>query len=301
MDSIVSVIIPSYNGAKKLPSVLAALENQNRDDFEVIVVLDGSTDESIKVLESGKWNLNLKIHYQENKGRAGARNAGAAIAQGNYFIFYDDDVVPQPDSVRKHVQGLQIYDITVGQPLEPENSTTEYGKFKAWLSRFWLEDMGNDPIELYPENIFLTAANMGIRAEAFKNLNGFDERLSDAEDFDLAIRAYYKGMRILYHPGNIVTHYGFETLSAYIQRQREYRVAHQELIILRQNEDKLKLYQKYNIQKTRMKKSIYFWIPGCTPRWIDKGYFKFLPLKYRFKIYPRVISALSIYYPDRKL
>ncbi|MDQ3534384.1 MAG: glycosyltransferase, partial [Bacteroidota bacterium] len=67
----VSVIIPSFNGAHKLPIVLQSLSQQIYKDFELIIVLDGSTDNSIQIIELFEKDFNkFKIIHQENKGRA---------------------------------------------------------------------------------------------------------------------------------------------------------------------------------------------------------------------------------------
>lgn len=301
MKNQISVIIPTYNGAHRIKRLLEGLKHQTYMDFEIIVVCDGSIDNTEEVVETNKGSLTIKIINQDNKGRAGARNAGARVAKGKYFIFYDDDVRPQSNSVKHHREGLELNDITVGQQLEPEDGISEFQQCKAILSQEWLRNLGDAPVVLYAQNLFLTAANMGIRAQTFFELNGFDERLRDAEDYDLAVRAFYAKKSILYIPKNIVEHHAFERCVEYVNRQREYRIAQQKLIDLRKNDDPLKLYHKYDVQKSQLKSFFYFFIPGRTARWVDKGYFKFLPFSLRMKIYPRVISALSVYYPQRKL
>lgn len=298
MSFQISVIIPSFNGALRISRLLHALEIQDRKDFETIVVLDGSTDNSREILNENNWGLNLRVINQKNKGRSGARNAGAAEALGEYLIFYDDDVEPDPDSISLHIEALNTGEISVGQQLELLNSTSEFGKYKAVISRRWVADLGNTPVILNSKNIFLTAANMAIKAEAFNQINGFDSVLKDAEDFDLAVRAFIKGYNIVFTPQNQAIHYAFDSCKSYILRQREYRKAHYILISLREDNQ---LYQKYQVKKSSIKKIIYFFIPGVSVMAVDRGLFSFLPVKCRYKIYARIISALSVYYPHRKL
>lgn len=294
----VSVIIPSYNGANRISRLLHALEEQDIKNFETIVVIDGSTDNTEEILNQIKWRLDLQIIRQKNKGRAGARNAGATVAKGQFFIFYDDDVEPQPDSVSLHIKTLQIGDISAGQQLEPLDSPSEFGKYKAIISRSWVADLGDKPITLNESNLFLTAANMAIKTEVFHTLKGFDFALRDAEDYDLAVRAFTKGYSIIFNPENHAIHHAFDSCRAYIHRQREYRKAHAILIKQREDND---LYRKYEVKKTPGKKLVYFFVPSATAAAIDKGFFVFLPQRWRHELYARIVSALSVYYPNRKL
>ncbi len=298
MSFPISIIVPSYNGVAKIPRLLGALEKQDRKDFEIIVVIDGSTDNTKEYLEQSAWDLNLSIINQENKGRAGARNAGAAEAKGKYLVFYDDDVQPNSNSVSLHINALKSAPISVGQQLERLNSNTEFGRYKAVISRRWLEDLGANPVILNKKTLFLTAANMAIKTEVFHALKGFDLVLRDAEDFDLAVRAYLANFNIILTPANQVTHEALPSFRDYIFRQREYRKAHECLNQIRKENA---LFKKYDVNKTAAKKLIYFFIPGISIAAIDRGYFKFLPPIFRFAIYARIISALSVYYPNRKL
>lgn len=297
MSFPISIIIPSYNGAGRISTLLSALERQDEQNFETIVVIDGSTDDTEEILSQKLWNLNLRVVSQENKGRAGARNAGAKLAAGKILIFYDDDVEPGSDSVSLHVAALQRAPISVGQQLEVLSGKSEFEKYKASISRKWLAGLGSEPIILNKENLFLTAANMSIRAEVFVKLNGFDQTLRDAEDYDLAVRAFLNEFKILFTPANQVTHHSFKSFKEYITRQREYQTA-QKILMAERNHD---LYSKYHIEKNTAKQIVYFFIPGRLIKWVDKGYCKFIPLVYRHGIYARLVSALSVYYPNRRL
>jgi glycosyltransferase involved in cell wall biosynthesis len=115
-----SVIVPSYNGAAKLPVTLEALCHQSMDDFETIVVLDGSTDNSLQIVEQFEGRLpRLKILNQPNRGRSGARNSGVEAAQGPLLIFIDDDIEVMPDNVARHVEfhEKKVGDALVAKPM----------------------------------------------------------------------------------------------------------------------------------------------------------------------------------------
>jgi glycosyltransferase involved in cell wall biosynthesis len=99
-----SIIIPTHNGAGKIHNLLDALLNQSCRDVEIIVVNDGSTDDTGNVLKAfQKAFEHFKIVSQKNAGRSVARNNGARESTSELLIFYDDDMIPFPDSIQKHL------------------------------------------------------------------------------------------------------------------------------------------------------------------------------------------------------
>src|SRR5437763_11231864 len=92
----VSVIIPAYNAARTLPQTLAALRAASPPPLEILVVNDGSTDETARMAaQSGARVLDLK----QNIGAAAAKNCGVAGAQGDILFFTDADIVPPCDAI----------------------------------------------------------------------------------------------------------------------------------------------------------------------------------------------------------
>src|SRR5581483_2355937 len=102
----VSVIIPTYNRVERLKQVLAAFAGQNfpLDQFEVIVVSDGSSDGTHEYLQALESPLQLSLVIQENQGPAAARNRGIQAARGDLVLFTDDDVVPTPRLIAEHIR-----------------------------------------------------------------------------------------------------------------------------------------------------------------------------------------------------
>jgi len=90
---MISIIIPVYNQAKALDGCLASIKKQNYDNYEIIVVNDGSTDNFYEVIEKYKNIFTYKLEYisQDNAGPQAARNAGARRARGEFIIFCDAD------------------------------------------------------------------------------------------------------------------------------------------------------------------------------------------------------------------
>src|SRR5947209_429690 len=89
--SLFSVVIPTYNRAAYLRQTLASVLTQECQDFEIIVVDDGSTDATPVVLES--FGGKLRVFHQKNQGPGAARNLGASNAGGEYIAFLDSDDV----------------------------------------------------------------------------------------------------------------------------------------------------------------------------------------------------------------
>lgn len=94
----ISLIIPVYNVEKYLDKALQSVENQTFKDFEVIIVDDGSTDSSIKIInEFCKKNSNFKLITQQNSGPAVARNTALSLSKGSYIAFMDSDDYIEPN------------------------------------------------------------------------------------------------------------------------------------------------------------------------------------------------------------
>jgi len=116
----ISVIMPAYNRAHHLELTLVGYTLQTYKDFEIIVVDDGSTDETRQVAESFSDTLNLRYLYQPNSGRSRARNRALDEAVGEVLIFNDHDRIPGPDFLQAHLNRLQSNQkrISVGQKQE---------------------------------------------------------------------------------------------------------------------------------------------------------------------------------------
>jgi glycosyltransferase involved in cell wall biosynthesis len=301
----ISVIIPTYNGAKKLPNILTALSQQNFKDFETIVVIDGSTDNTVEILEKGKnWGLkDFKYIQRENGGRAKVRNTGAKEAKGNLLIFFDDDMRPEKDCIEKiyllHQKKENI--ILVGNAqIDKSKAKNDFDVYRHFLTKKWVQNFVPSPYLLkFP---MITAAHASLPKSIFEKLNGFDEQLTDAEDYDMAVRAFELNIPIYFDIENIAWHDDFVSCKKYIHRLRQYRQSHIDLLNL-----KPALYQKYTqynpAQLTFTKKIIYgffgntFWV-----NIIDNfNFLKFLPSKLKYKIYDFITTGLGTYFTNRKI
>lgn len=101
---LISVVIPCYNHARYLPEAVASVKIQSYQNFEIIIVDDGSTDDTKAVCET---LAGTKYIFQRNQGLSAARNTGIDNAQGDYFVFLDADDYLFPDALRLNVHFLQ--------------------------------------------------------------------------------------------------------------------------------------------------------------------------------------------------
>lgn len=156
-----SLIIPAYNVEKYIKKCLDSVLNQTYNNYEIIIINDGSTDNTSKILESYKSNKKIKIINQENKGLSNARNTGVSNAKGDYILFIDSD-----DFIEKEL--LEILNKTI----KDED-----------LIRFQIRilDETNKIIKEYKE-------------ETFNNLNGIEafNKLSKYNLVELAVCYAYK-------------------------------------------------------------------------------------------------------------
>mgnify|MGYP003468868641 CR=1 FL=1 len=104
----VSVIIPVYNGEKYLKEAIDSALNQTYDNIEIIVVNDGSTDDSLSICEYYKQRYPLTIVVnKENGGLSDARNVGTAVAHGDYIFYLDSDDWLAPNAL------TSLYDMAI--------------------------------------------------------------------------------------------------------------------------------------------------------------------------------------------
>jgi glycosyltransferase involved in cell wall biosynthesis len=163
---LVSVVIPAYQHGRDLPSCLDSLFAQTLTDFEVIVVDDGSTDDTAQRLQP--YAARLKVISQANQGGNAARNRGAAEARGEFIVFCDADVVMRPDMLETLVGALAAH---------PE-AAYAYSSFAMG----WKEMPGLDfSPELLRRANFIHTTSL-IRRDRFP---GFDPALRKFQDWDL--------------------------------------------------------------------------------------------------------------------
>jgi glycosyltransferase involved in cell wall biosynthesis len=102
MNPKISVVIPSYNRAHYIEKTIDSVLEQKRDDIEIILVDDGSTDNTRELVQN-KYGDQVRYVYQENQGIPGARNTGIKNAQGDYIAFLDSDDYWHPNKLEQQM------------------------------------------------------------------------------------------------------------------------------------------------------------------------------------------------------
>jgi glycosyltransferase involved in cell wall biosynthesis len=304
----ISVIIPTYNGEQKILHILTALAQQTYKDFETVIVIDGSTDNTAQVLTQNLPSIgltNVKIIEQPNGGRSIARNRGAKEASSDLLLFFDDDMLPTATCVAQHLSHhtKSPNSLLVGPAIEDiQRASNDFLKYKALKLHHSLIVYQGYLHKMDKDAIMVTAANFSIPESLFWQLNGFDERLTDAEDYDLGVRAFLQNIPIYFDMAIIAWHNDFPTIQTFIKRQREYTVAQKRLREL--SPALYAVFTQYEIPAiSPIKKFIYgffaqrFWLWSIsTFNWL-----KIFHSKLRYKIYDIIITAFAVYFPHRKL
>ena len=181
-----SVIIPTFNRAALLASALESVFAQRFKNFEVIVVDDGSTDDTMAMLS--KHGDRLQVMTQDNRGPGAARNLGATAAKGQYLAFLDSDDLWFPWT-------LDIYaSVVMGTPPPPIFIA---GKPAVFQKTTELAAQVETPIQAltFPDYYasgeewrWYSASSFVIRAETFRQVGGFAPVWINGEDADLAMR-----------------------------------------------------------------------------------------------------------------
>lgn len=180
----VTVIIATYNAITYLPITVDSVIQQTFTDFEVLIVDDGSTDETVEWV-SKLVDPRVRLISQANQGVAVARNQGIANAQGEYVAFLDADDLWEPTKLEKQVKCLEE-NPQVGLVNTSIVNIDEQGKPLGAVNASDVE--GNVLKYIVEENLILCGSAPMVRRSCLEAVQGFDQKLMSAEDWDLWIR-----------------------------------------------------------------------------------------------------------------
>lgn len=217
-----SVVIPTYNRLEMLVRVLDALDLQvDAPSFEVIVINDGSRDETERVMSERKG---ITFRTQPNGGPGRARNHGVSLARGRYVVFIGDDTVPEPRFLAEHARvhaeaGHDPLAACLGYTGWPHNERVT--AFMDYINDYGLQ-FGYKLIQhgqVVPYNFFYTS-NISIDREVLA-AHPFDTTFPSAawEDIELAYRLDAKGLKIHYNERAVTRHYHPMDIDSFARRQ----------------------------------------------------------------------------------
>jgi glycosyltransferase involved in cell wall biosynthesis len=222
-----SVVIPTFRRSDTLVAVLEALgRQQDPPEFEVVVVDDGSGDDTLERLAAFRPDYPFRFFSQENAGPASARNRGVREARGAIVAFLGDDTIPERAFLSVHARAhaeaephpIAVLGYTTWPRDLPVSSflhhINEYGlQFGYRL----IEDSENVPF-----NFFYTS-NVSLRRALLLEAGLFDTSFPHAawEDIELAYRLMRGGMRMVYRPGAVARHHHEVTFASFRKRQEK--------------------------------------------------------------------------------
>ena len=177
---LISVIVPVYNSEKTITATLDSILNQTYTNIEIIVVNDGSTDASKKIIESYD-DYRIKIINKENGGVSSARNVGIKSAHGEYVAFCDSDDIWKPNKLERQIYYINLYkDVDfIGCNRNGESVRVllkSYNKVKK--IKFY--DM---LLKMFPQT-----STVIIKKSVFSDIGLYDENQKYAEDGNLWLR-----------------------------------------------------------------------------------------------------------------
>ena len=198
-----SVVIAAYNAAQTVGEAIDSVLAQTRQDFEVIVVDDGSSDETCSRVAAYAGDSRVRLHRQANAGPGAARNAGIALARGEYLCMLDSDDLWLPCYLQRMAAALRDspaagFAYTDAWALEQASGRIRRA---TTMSRQRPPERSLSPSEfleaLVRRNFVFNSVT--IRREVLERVGGYDQALAQAEDYELWLRIAawgYPGVRI---------------------------------------------------------------------------------------------------------
>jgi len=223
----VSIIIPTYNRRQSISRSIESVLNQTYRDFELIIVDDGSTDNTKELVADFNDERIRYVRHEENKGEAAARNTGIKAARCDYIAYQDSDDEWLPEKLARQIELLENASPEVGVIYtgfwKAENHKRTYVPF-SWVS----QKNGDIHKELLKGN-FIGSPVVLIKKECFNKVGLFDEKLRNLVDWEMWLRVskYYHFKCIdeplviaHYHSDNVSSnHHAFiETLESVLEK-----------------------------------------------------------------------------------
>jgi len=193
---LATIVVPAFNVANTLAETLTSLLAQTYQNFEIIIVDDGSSDDTHRIAQSFAEDIRVRIVRQPNRGLAGARNTGITHANGVYIGFCDADDLWEPHKLAAHVRHLDA-DPFVGVSYAGSQLMHDDGRMMQKAQRPMLK--GVDAAHIFKRNPVGNGSAPVIRAEVFEDIAYrpkhettrdwyFDETFRQSEDIECWLR-----------------------------------------------------------------------------------------------------------------
>ena len=214
----VSAIICTHNRAEYLGAAIDSLLQQDKSDFEVLVVDNASSDRTIDVVEARLSNPRLKYIYEPSIGLSIARNTGARCATGEILAYLDDDAVASPtwlSVLTRAFQNNEKLAVAGGKVtlLLPPGITLPYWMSENLAGNLGKYDLGNQVVEITTANMTPRGLNYSIRQTFLAQIGGFNvnlgrvgKNLLSNEELVVTELALQQGWQVAYLPDAEVAH-----------------------------------------------------------------------------------------------
>lgn len=183
---LISVVVPAYNAARFLAETLQSVLAQTYQNWELLIINDGSTDNTAEIAEQYRQHdRRIRLYSQPNQGVSAARNLGVELAQGELIAFLDADDRWLPEKLATHVGHLAA-NPSIGVSFAKVRYLRANGTPTSLIATASLVDIQS--WDFIYANPTITTSNVVIRKEIFQQLRGFDPTMSYSEDMDLFFR-----------------------------------------------------------------------------------------------------------------
>jgi GT2 family glycosyltransferase/exo-beta-1,3-glucanase (GH17 family) len=218
----ISVVVCTYNGSRTIRDCMEGLQRLEYPNFEVIVVNDGSKDNTLEIIK----DYGFRIITTENKGLSSARNTGMNAAKGEIVAYIDDDAIPDPHWLTYLAATfLTTNHVGVGGPNLPPPGDGPIADCVA--------NSPGGPIHVLltdTEAEHIPGCNMAFRREALQAIGGFDTQFRIAgDDVDVCWRLQQRGWTLGFSPAAMVWHHRRNSVKAYWKQQLNYGKAEADL------------------------------------------------------------------------
>lgn len=229
---MVSVIIPAYNASITLSNCLSSLMEQDcAEEYEVIVVDDGSSDQTPDIARGFKG---VTLIQQENAGPAKARNNGVSHAKGDIVLFTDSDCTPAgnwiSEMIRPFKEDPEVVGVKGAYRTGQKEITARFIQFEYENKyRYMMKERYIDFIDTY---------SAGFKKDVFLEMNGYntDFPVACAEDVELSYRLSEKGHKMVFNPDAIVSHIHPDSPLDYLKKK--YKFAYWRMLAFKLNPGK---------------------------------------------------------------
>lgn len=184
-----SIVIPALNEEKYIGSLLSCLVKQTFKDFEVIVVDGKSSDKTSDVVKKYKGRLDLKFVVSPKRGVSFQRNYGAKLAKFDRLVFFDADVQIDPDFLAKIVKYLEKHNVDVLTSWNEPLSDKPADDFIYLLMNVFMLEL------IKKKRPAAVGCFIYVKKSSFESVEGFNNSISFAEDYDLVKRLYDAGFK----------------------------------------------------------------------------------------------------------